>query len=52
MIGAFAGAAIFVMSVSDFSIARRLFLGMVSLVVGLEATPFEVHLIEKVSGHR
>lgn len=48
VIGAFAGAAIFVMSAGDFSLLRRLFLGAVSLIAGLEATPFTVHLVEKV----
>lgn len=47
VIGAFAGAAIFVASVSDFQIWWRLFLGGgLSFAVGLIAAPFTASLIE------
>lgn len=51
VIGAFAGAAIFVASASDFSIWWRLFLGAVSFLVGLVTAPFSASLIEALAPH-
>jgi hypothetical protein len=49
LICAFAGAAIFVASASDFLIWWRLFLGALSFAVGLVAAPFTASLIEAVT---
>lgn len=49
VIGAFAGAAIFVASASDFQIWWRLFLGGLSFAVGLIAAPFTASLIEAIA---
>ena len=49
VIGAFAGAAIFVASASDFQIWWRLFLGGLSFAVGLIAAPFTASLIEALA---
>jgi len=51
VIGAFAGAAIFVASASDFSLCWRLFLGALSFAAGLVAAPFTASLIEAVTPH-
>lgn len=49
VIGAFAGAAIFVASASDFSLCWRLFLGTLSFAAGMVAAPFTASLIEAVT---
>lgn len=51
VIGAFAGAAIFIASASDFRIWWRLFLGGLSFAVGLIAAPFAAGLIEAITPH-
>lgn len=51
VIGAFAGAAIFVAMAGDFRIWLRLFLGGISFAVGLIAAPFTADLIGKVLPH-
>lgn len=51
VIGAFAGAAIFVASASDFRIWWRLFLGGLSFAAGLLAAPFTADLIGKLLPH-
>ena len=49
VIGAFAGAAIFVASASDFRIWWRLCLGALSFAAGLIAAPFTAALIGSVT---
>lgn len=49
VIGAFAGAAIFIASASDFRIWWRLTLGALSFAVGLIAAPFTAGLIDAVT---
>lgn len=46
VIGAFAGAAIFVASAGDFGLLWRLFLGSLSFAVGLVAAPFTTSLLD------
>lgn len=48
VIGAFAGAAIFVASAVDFRIWWRLFLGALSFAAGLVCAPFTASLIAAV----
>jgi hypothetical protein len=45
LIGAFAGAVIFVMSASDFSLLKKLALFVASLLVGILAAPFVADII-------
>lgn len=47
VIGAFAGAIVFVMGAADFSLWRRIILGFVALVAGLLAAPFTLSLLIK-----
>lgn len=51
VIGAFAGAAIFVSSSSDFRIWWRVALGAVSFVIGLVTAPFTASLIAAIAPH-
>ncbi|WP_191923169.1 putative holin [Pantoea agglomerans] len=51
VIGAFAGAAIFVASANDFRIWWRLLLGAVSFVAGLVTAPFSASLIAVLAPH-
>jgi len=51
VIGAFAGASIFIASARDFLIWWRLFLGTISFVIGIIAAPFSADLIESVIPH-
>ncbi|WP_261114733.1 phage holin family protein [Serratia entomophila] len=45
LIGAFAGAVIFVMSASEFSLLKKLALFVASLLVGILAAPFTAAII-------
>lgn len=49
VIGAFAGAVIFVASASDFKVWWRLFLGALSFAAGLVAAPFTASLIDAMT---
>lgn len=49
VIGAFAGAAVFIASASDFRVWWRLFLGGVSFAVGLIAAPFTSSMVEAMT---
>lgn len=51
VIGAFAGASIFIASARDFRIWWRLFLGTISFAIGIIAAPFSADLIESVIPH-